>query len=215
MLVRRQGSGTFVRRGRVEKNFSKLTSFLGGHAGHAGRNPRQRVAAQVQRATVTPEEALTLARPVPAPRCTASTASAFADDAPMGTRNTRPSSPPCLPVGRCGGVVAVRGARGAPGNRPVARALQRLRAVLFSAEAGGAAGRAKERDAGPAGRAGWDFSTTARAAEFTQSYFRGDIYDFGRAGAQYFLVNATHAGTLHVFREAAQVAGCGCANSCR
>ena len=31
LLVRRQGSGTFVR-ARVEKNFSKLTSFSEGHA---------------------------------------------------------------------------------------------------------------------------------------------------------------------------------------
>jgi GntR family transcriptional regulator len=61
------------------------------------------------------------------------------------------------------------------GNRPV-RALQRLRAVLFTAE------QAKllqihERDAGLlVERVG--FIKDGRAMEFTQSYYRGDIYDF-------------------------------------
>jgi GntR family transcriptional regulator len=61
------------------------------------------------------------------------------------------------------------------GNRPV-RALQRLRAVLFSAEQAKLL-QAKERDAGLlVERVG--FLDDGRAAEFTQSYFRGDIYDF-------------------------------------
>src|SRR5256885_15825795 len=61
------------------------------------------------------------------------------------------------------------------GNRPV-RALQRLRAVLFSAEQAELL-QAKERDAGLlVERVG--FLDDGRAAEFTQSYYRGDIYDF-------------------------------------
>jgi GntR family transcriptional regulator len=56
------------------------------------------------------------------------------------------------------------------------RALQRLRAVLFSAEQAELL-QVKERDAGLlVERVG--FLNDGRAAEFTQSYFRGDIYDF-------------------------------------
>jgi GntR family transcriptional regulator len=61
------------------------------------------------------------------------------------------------------------------GNRPV-RALQRLRAVLFTAEQAELL-QAKERDAGLlVERLG--FLKDGSAAEFTQSYYRGDIYDF-------------------------------------
>jgi len=61
------------------------------------------------------------------------------------------------------------------GNRP-ARALQRLRAVLFTAEQAELL-QAKEKDAGLlVERLG--FLKDGRAVEFTQSYFRGDIYDF-------------------------------------
>jgi len=61
------------------------------------------------------------------------------------------------------------------GNRPV-RALQRLRAVPFTAEQAGLL-QAKEKDAGLlVERLG--FLKDGRAAEFTQSFYRGDIYDF-------------------------------------
>ena len=57
MLVRRQGSGTFVC-ARVEKNFSKLTSFSEDMRAR-GRNPRS-VWLRRSAGTVTPEESLTL-----------------------------------------------------------------------------------------------------------------------------------------------------------
>ena len=57
LLVRRQGSGTFVL-ARVEKNFSKLTSFSEDMRAR-GRNPRS-VWLRKAAGTVTPEEALTL-----------------------------------------------------------------------------------------------------------------------------------------------------------
>ena len=57
LLVRRQGSGTFVR-GRVEKNFSMLTSFSEDMRAR-GRNPRSEWLKRAS-GTVTPEEALTL-----------------------------------------------------------------------------------------------------------------------------------------------------------
>jgi GntR family transcriptional regulator len=61
------------------------------------------------------------------------------------------------------------------GNRPV-RALQRLCAVLFTAEQAELL-QAQEADPGLlVERLG--FLNDGRAAEFTQSYCRGDIYDF-------------------------------------
>ena len=57
LLMRRQGSGTFVR-GRVEKNFSLLTSFSEDMRAR-GRNPRSEWLKRAS-GTVTPEEALTL-----------------------------------------------------------------------------------------------------------------------------------------------------------
>jgi GntR family transcriptional regulator len=61
------------------------------------------------------------------------------------------------------------------GNRPV-RALQRLRAVLLTAEQAKLL-KAQENDAGLlVERLG--FLKDGRAAEFSQSYYRGDIYDF-------------------------------------
>ena len=61
------------------------------------------------------------------------------------------------------------------GNRPV-HALQRLRAVLLTAEQAELLG-AQEGDAGLlVERLG--FLKDGRAVEFSQSYYRGDIYDF-------------------------------------
>ena len=61
------------------------------------------------------------------------------------------------------------------GNRPV-RALQRLRAVLLNAEQAERLG-AKENDAGLlVERLG--FLADRRAVEFSQSWYRGDTYDF-------------------------------------
>ena len=61
------------------------------------------------------------------------------------------------------------------GNRPV-RALQRLRAVLFTKEQAKLL-RAQEKDAGLlVERVG--FIKDGSAIEFSQSYYRGDTYDF-------------------------------------
>jgi GntR family transcriptional regulator len=63
----------------------------------------------------------------------------------------------------------------AAGHRP-ARALQRLRAVLFTAEQAGLL-NVRPGDAGLLiERRG--FLKDGRAVEFTQSYYRGDAYDF-------------------------------------
>jgi GntR family transcriptional regulator len=169
LLLRRQGSGTFVR-ARVEKNFSKLTSFSEDMRAR-GRNPRS-VWLRKSSGTVTPEEALTL-RASPGTPVYRFHRIRFADDAPMALEYATILAS-CLPS-----VDAVESSLYAAleraGNRPV-RALQRLRAVLFSAEQAELL-HAKESDAGLlVERLG--FLNDGRAAEFTQSYYRGDIYDF-------------------------------------
>jgi len=61
------------------------------------------------------------------------------------------------------------------GNRPT-RALQRLRAVLFTAEQAEMIGVADKAAGLLIERRG--FLKDGRPVEFTQSYYRGDAYDF-------------------------------------
>jgi GntR family transcriptional regulator len=169
MLVRRQGSGTFVC-ARVEKNFSKLTSFSEDMRAR-GRNPRS-VWLRKSVGTVTPEESLTL-RSSPGTPVYRFHRIRFADDAPMSLEYATILAS-CLPS-----LDAVESslyeALELAGNRPV-RALQRLRAVLLTEEQAELL-QAKEKDPGLlVERLG--FLKDGRAAEFTQSYYRGDIYDF-------------------------------------
>jgi GntR family transcriptional regulator len=169
MLVRRQGSGTFVC-SRVEKNFSKLTSFSEDMRAR-GRNPRS-VWLRRSAGTVTPEESLTL-RSSPGTPVYRFHRIRFADDAPMAIEyaTVLASCLPSLDAVESSLYEALERA----GNRPV-RALQRLRAVLFTAEQAELL-QAKEKDAGLlVERLG--FLKDGSAVEFTQSYYRGDIYDF-------------------------------------
>jgi len=140
MLVRRQGSGTFVC-ARVEKNFSKLTSFSEDMRAR-GRNPRS-VWLRKAAGTVTPEESLTL-RSSPGTPVYRFHRIRFADDAPMALEYATILAA-CLPS-----LEAVDSSLYAAlelaGNRPV-RALQRLRAVLFTAEQAELL-QAKEKGAG-------------------------------------------------------------------
>lgn len=169
LLVRRQGSGTFVR-SRVEKNFSKLTSFSEDMRAR-GRNPRS-VWLSRAAGTVTPEEAMTL-RASPGTPVFRFHRIRFADEAPMALEYATVLGS-CLPS-----VDAVETslyeALERTGNRPV-RALQRLRAVLFTAEQADLLG-ANEKDAGLlVERVG--FHKDGRTVEFSQSYYCGDTYDF-------------------------------------
>jgi len=169
LLVRRQGSGTFVR-ARVEKNFSKLTSFSEDMRAR-GRNPRS-VWLRKSTGTVTPEEALTL-RASPGTPVYRFHRIRFADDVPMSLEYATilASCLPSLDAVESSLYTALERA----GNRPV-RALQRLRAVLFTAEQANLL-QAHEKDPGLlVERLG--FLSDGRTAEFTQSYYRGDIYDF-------------------------------------
>jgi GntR family transcriptional regulator len=169
LLVRRQGSGTFVC-ARVEKNFSKLSSFSEDMRAR-GRNPRS-VWLRRSAGTVTPEEALTL-RASPGTPVYRFHRIRFADDAPMALEYATILAS-CLPSLESVDS-SLYAALERAGSRPM-RALQRLRAVLFSAEQARLL-QAKEKDPGLlVERLG--FLKDGRAVEFTQSFYRGDTYDF-------------------------------------
>ena len=169
LLTRRQGSGTFVC-ARVEKNFSKLTSFSEDMRAR-GRNPRS-VWLRKAVGTVTPEEALTL-RASPGTPVYRFHRIRYADDAPMALEYATILAS-CLPSLEAVDS-SLYAALEAAGNRPV-RALQRLRAVLFTFEQ---AELLQTKASGPGllvERLG--FLKDGSTAEFTQSFYRGDIYDF-------------------------------------
>jgi GntR family transcriptional regulator len=169
LLTRRHGAGTFIA-GRVEKSFSKLSSFSEDMAAR-GRRPHSRWLRRSD-GSVTPEEALTMGLS-PGTRVYRFHRIRFADEAPMALEYcTVPAF--CLPSAEAvedSLYVALE----RTGYRPK-RALQRLRAVLFTAEQARLL-EADERDAGLlVERRG--FLADGRAVEFSQSYYRGDTYDF-------------------------------------
>jgi len=169
LLIRKQGSGTFVSN-RVEKNFAKLTSFSEDMRAR-GREPRS-VWLNRAEGTVTPEESLTL-RSSPGTPVFRFHRIRYADDAPMAIEYATVIAS-CL-----SSLEAVESslyeALERTGNRPV-RALQRLRAVLLTAEQAKLL-KAQEGEAGLlVARVG--YLKDGRAVEYSQSYYRGEIYDF-------------------------------------
>jgi len=169
LLVRRHGSGNFIP-ARVHKNFSKLTSF--------SEDMRARGctvhSTWLKRAagTVTPEEALAL-RLSPGTAVYRFNRIRFADDAPMALEYATivASALPSLDAVDTSLYEALE----RTGHRP-ARALQRLRAVILTDVQAellktrpGEAGLLVER---------LGSLRDGRAIEFSQSYYRGDIYDF-------------------------------------
>ena len=169
LLIRKQGSGTFVSN-RVEKNFSKLTSFSEDMAAR-GRKVHSVWLSRAEGA-VTPEESLTLGLS-PGAMVYRFARVRYADGAAMALEySTIPAF--CLP--RLDAVESsLYAALERYGHRPT-RALQRLRAVLFSAEQAKILGL-KDKDAGLfIERRG--YLRDGRTAEFTHSYYRGDAYDF-------------------------------------
>ena len=169
LLTRRQGAGTFVA-GRVEKSFSKLSSFSEDMISR-GRRPES-VWLSRSAGAVTPEESLTLGLS-PGAQVYRFSRIRYADGAPMALEY---SAVPgfCLPSENEVGD-SLYEALQAHGARPV-RALQRLRAVLFTAE------RARLLNV-PDGSPGLfierrGFLRDGRPVELTQSYYRGDAYDF-------------------------------------
>jgi GntR family transcriptional regulator len=169
LLVRKQGSGTFVSN-RVEKNFAKLTSFSEDMRAR-GREPRS-IWLTKAAGTVTPEESLAL-RSSPGTPVLRFHRIRYADDAPMAIEYATVLAH-CLPSIEAV-TTSLYEALEKTGNRPV-RALQRLRAVLFTGEQAKLL-KAQERDAGLlVARVG--YLKDGRAVEYSQSYYRGDIYDF-------------------------------------
>jgi GntR family transcriptional regulator len=169
LLVRRQGSGNFVA-SRIEKNFAKLTSFSEDMRAR-GRTPRSEWLRRADGA-VTPEEALTL-RLSPGAPVYRFHRLRYADQAPMCLEYATIAGD-ALPSLEAVGDSLYEALERA-GNRPV-RALQRLRALLLSAEQAKLL-HAREGDAGLlVERVG--FLKDGRAVEYCQSYFRGDTYDF-------------------------------------
>jgi GntR family transcriptional regulator len=167
--VRRQGSGNFVS-ARVEKNFAMLTSFSEDMRAR-GRNPRS-VWLKRSTGTVTPEEALTL-RLSPGTPVYRFHRLRFADDAPMAIEVATivASALPSMDSVN----ESLYEALERTGHRPV-RALQRLRAVVLTVEQ---AELLKARAGDPGllvERLG--SLRDGSAVEFSQSYYRGDIYDF-------------------------------------
>lgn len=167
-LVRHQRAGTSVC-SRVAKNLSKLASFSEETRGR-GRAPRS-VWLRKSEGSVTPEEALTL-RSSPGTPVYRLHRFRFADNAPMSIEYATLLAS-CLPS-----LDAVESSLyevlERAGNRPV-RALQRLRAVLFSAERGKLL-QIRERGVGLLVEC-VGFLKDGRAVQFTQSCCRGDIYD--------------------------------------
>ena len=168
LLTRRRGAGTFVS-ARVEKNFSKLSSFSEDMASR-GRTPSNSWISRTA-GTVTPEEALSLGLSPGTPVYRFQRIR-YADAVPMALEYSTIAGY-CLPSAAAV-EESLYAALEAAGNRPV-RALQRLRALAFPADQA----RALGVEPGHAGlfieRRG--FLRDGRTAEFTQSYYRGDAYD--------------------------------------
>lgn len=168
LIKRRRGAGTFVAP-RVEKSFSKLSSFSEDMLSR-GRQPHSEWLNQSAGA-VTPEESLSLGLS-PGSLVYRFQRLRYADGQTMALEYaTIPGY--CLPSLQSVGE-SLYAALEAAGNRPV-RALQRLRAVAFTPEQAkvlgvvpGAPGLFIERRG---------FLADGRAAEFTHSWYRGDAYD--------------------------------------
>ena len=169
LLVRRQGSGNFVS-GRVEKNYSMLTSFSEDMRAR-GRTPRS-IWLKRSVGAVTPEESLTL-RLSPGTPVYRFHRLRFADDAPMALEYATvvATALPSLESVETSLYEALERS----GNRPV-RALQRLRAVLLTNDQA----ELLKANAGEAGLLVERIGSTrdGRAIEMSQSYYRGDTYDF-------------------------------------
>jgi GntR family transcriptional regulator len=169
LVRRRHGAGTFVA-ARVEKSFSMLSSFSEDMElrGRTARSSWLRRSA----GAVTPEEAMVLGVSPGSPVLRFHRIR-YADDVPMALEYS--SIPSQYLASENAVETSLYAALEKTGSRPV-RALQRLRAILFTAEQAellgieaGAPGLLIERRG---------FLRDGQAVEFTRSYYRGDSYDF-------------------------------------
>lgn len=169
LLVRRRGSGSFVS-SRIEKNFAKLTSFSEDMRVR-GRSPRS-VSLKRSEGTVSPQEAMAM-RLSPGTPVFRFNRIRYADDAPMALEYCTIDAAALRSLDTVD--TSLYEALEQTGHRPV-RALQRLRAVVLTAEQATLL-NAREGEAGlMVERIG--FLSDGRAIEFSQSYYRGDTYDF-------------------------------------
>ncbi len=169
LVIRRQGSGNFVA-ARIDKNFAMLTSFSEDMRAR-GRNPSSTWIKRAQGA-VTPEESLAL-RLSPGTPVYRLHRLRYADDTPMAIEYATivASALPSIDAVSDSLYAALERFE----HRPV-HALQRLRAVLLTGEKAKLL-KAKEHAAGLlVERLG--SLRDGHAVEFTQSYYRGDVYDF-------------------------------------
>lgn len=169
LLVRRQGSGTFVA-SRVEKQFAKLSSFTEDMAAR-GRSVTSTWLMQSE-GVVTPDESMMLGLG-PGASVYRFRRIRYADGQPMAIEHSAISGFALDDPAAVG--ESLYAALEATGKRPV-RALQRLRAVLFAPDQAkllgiekGSPGLYIERRS---------FLEDGRAIEATQSWYRGDAYDF-------------------------------------
>jgi GntR family transcriptional regulator len=173
LLTRRQGAGTFVAQrpeARVEKSFSTLSSFSEDMISR-GRRPESAWLSRSAGA-VTPEEALMLGLS-PGSLVYRFNRIRYADSEPMAVEHSTIAGF-ALPS-EAAVEESLYTALDRHSARPV-RALQRLRAVLFTGDRAkllgleeGAPGLFIERRG---------FLRDGRVVEVTQSYYRGDAYDF-------------------------------------
>jgi GntR family transcriptional regulator len=169
LLIRKQGSGTFVSN-RVEKNFAKLTSFSEDMRAR-GREPRS---VWMNRAVGT-GDTRGIADPALQPRHAGVRFHRirYADDAPMAIEYATVIASCLTSLDEVEN--SLYEALERTGNRPV-RALQRLRAVLLTADQAKLL-KSQEGEAGLlVARVG--YLKDGRAVEYSQSFYRGDIYDF-------------------------------------
>lgn len=169
VLETRHGSGTFVR-SRVEKNFAQLTSFSQEMAAR-GKTPSS-IWLSKSEGRVTPEEAMTLTVS-PGTRVYRFHRVRLADEAPMSVEYATILADCLASIDDVKD--SLYAALRATGNRPV-KALQRLSALLLEEQHAELLGAAP----GDAGllveRVG--FNRDGTGIEFSQSYYRGDTYDF-------------------------------------
>lgn len=169
LLVRRQGAGTFVA-GRVEKQFAKLSSFSEDMAAR-GRSVTSEWLLRTE-GQVTPDESMMLGLS-PSAAVYRFRRIRLADGLAMAIEH---SAIPGFALDSADAVGdSLYAALETAGNRPV-RALQRLRAVSFAAEQAKVLGIEKGAPGLYIERRG--FLEDGRAIEATQSWYRGDAYDF-------------------------------------
>jgi GntR family transcriptional regulator len=169
LVTRRQGAGTFIA-ARVEKSFSKLSSFSEDMISR-GRVPHSTWLRRSE-GSVTPEESLTLGLS-PGTLVYRFHRIRFADQSPMAIEFST------VPAVYLPSVEAVKTslyeALEVNGVRPT-RAIQRLRAAPTSADHAELLGVKAGAPCLLIERRG--FLRDGRPVEFTQSYYRGDAYDF-------------------------------------